>query len=492
MKARNHQSFSGALLWPAVLSAMLLAGCMVGPDYVKPDVPVAASWHAPAARDVAAHTVQGGDRTLAAWWTTLGDPELTSLVARALAGSLDVKKARARIREARAQKGVARGDLFPVIDATASAGRNWTSDSGTLGSYGSFYNAGFDASWEVDVFGGLRRSVEAAEGDLQASVEDLRDVLVTLLAEVATDYVNVRTYQARLWVARENLKSQTETYNLTVWQNKAGLSDDLAVEQARYNLESTRSQIPALETQLESNLNQLAVLLGEQPGALHAELESPRPIPVTPLTAVVGVPADMLRRRPDVRRAERQLAAQTARVGVAKAKLYPSFTLSGSIGLEALSLSNFVSSPVTIASAGLNAATPIFHGGSLRQGVEVQSALQELYLIAYESTVLAALKEVEDAIVAYAKEQQRRETLKDGEAAARNAAQLARHKYEAGLVDFTTILETERSLLSFQDQLHQSEGALATDLVKLYKALGGGWESPAPEDSGQPGKGETK
>ncbi len=276
-------------------------------------------------------------QTLAAWWTILNDQELSSLIDRAVSGNLDLKKARARIREARARRGIAKADLFPTLDATGSATWSRTSKDTGSGKTNDLYSANFDAGWELDIFGGLRRSVEAAEADLQASEEDLRDVLVSLLAEVALNYIDVRTSQVQISVAEANLEAQSETYQLTQWRYEAGLSDELAVQQARYSLENTRSLIPTLRTGLEEAMNRIAVLLGEQPGKVHSELEKREPIPVTPLNVAVGVPADLLRRRPDVRQAERELAAQTARIGVATADLYPKLTLSGSIGLEALS-----------------------------------------------------------------------------------------------------------------------------------------------------------
>jgi NodT family efflux transporter outer membrane factor (OMF) lipoprotein len=263
---------------------------------------------------------------------------------------------------------------------------------------------------------------------------------------------------------------------LATWRQQAGLSDDLAVQQARYNLENTRSLIPALRNSLEEALNRIAVLLGKQPGKIHGELTMRKSIPAIPLKIAVGVPADVIRHRPDVRRVERELAAQTARVGVATANLYPKFTLSGSIGLEAVALGN-LSSGISSLLGSPRITWPIFSGGSIRQNIEMQSARQEQAMIKYESTVLSAIEEVENIITAYAEQQVRRDSLRLAEEAASQAAELAQKKYEAGLTDFTGVLEAQRSLLSFQEQLARSEGAVVSNLIRLYKALGGGWES---------------
>jgi NodT family efflux transporter outer membrane factor (OMF) lipoprotein len=327
------------------------------------------------------------------------------------------------------------------------------------------------------VFGGIRRSIEAAQADLEASEEDLRDVLVTLLAETALNYVDVRTFQTRLEITESNLRTQEETYELVAARREAGLASQLDMEQAKYNLESTRSQIPTLQTGLEQAKNRLAVLLGENPGAVDDELSSQESIPVPRLDIAVGVPADVLRQRPDIRRVERQLAAQTARVGVATADLYPRFTLSGSIGLDAFSFNKlFLASSRTWAiSPGFT--WPVFNAGSIRKNIEVQDALQEQALIQYEATILAALEEVENALIAYADEQARRQYLVEASEAAQRAAELAEIQYGAGMSDFQDVLDAERSLLSFQDQLSSSEGQIVSNLIQLYKALGGGWTS---------------
>ena len=325
------------------------------------------------------------------------------------------------------------------------------------------------------MFGGVRRSVEATTADLQASGEDLRNVLVSLLGEVALNYIEARTFQARLAVAEANLSSQTETYELTAVRVQAGLTTALDLEQATYNLENTRSQIPTLESGLEEAKNRLAILLGEHPGAVHAELAERQPIPVPPLEVAVGVPADLLRRRPDIRQAERKLAAQTAQVGVATAELYPKFSLLGSIALNALDLTNLFSAASRASSIGPSVSWRLFDAGAVRKNIEVQSALQEQALIQYEATLLTALEEVENALVAFGEEQRRRAALREATRAAERAVALAQAQYGAGMVDFRSVLDVQRSLLSLQDQLAQSEGTVTSNVVRLYKALGGGW-----------------
>jgi multidrug efflux system outer membrane protein len=463
-----------------LLSLLLFfSGCAaVGPNYRRPDTATPAKWQTSLSEELTAGGKTPED--LSAWWRTLNDPLLSSLIDRAVTGNLDLKKARARVREARARRGIAKADFFPTLDGSASATWSRYSEDRGSGETADLYAASFDAGWELDIFGGLRRSLEAAEADWQATQEELRNVLVSLLAEVALNYIDIRTAQVQIAVAEENLEAQRETHRLTQWRYEAGLSDELAVEQARYSLENTRSLIPALRTKLEEALNRIAVLLGEHPGRVHPELKQREPLPVPPLNVAVGVPADLLRRRPDVRRAERQLAAQTARIGVATADLYPKFTLNGSIGLEALSLGNLSSGLWTLA-GGPKISWAIFKGGAIRQNIEVQSALQEQYLTAYEAAVLIALEEVENGLVAYAEGQQRKQSLSEAAEAARKAVGLAQYKYQAGLTDFNNVLDAQRSLLSFQEQLAQSEGNITSTLVRLYKALGGGWTSLAAD-----------
>jgi len=465
-------------LLPAAFTMLTFMGCpAVGPDYVKPATSVSAAWNTELQGGLSAG--QPDRQTLARWWTTLNDPVLSSLIERAVVGNLDLQEARARVREARARRGISKAALFPTIDAGGSASVRRSSEERGRGTEEDLYEIGFDAGWELDLFGGTRRSIEGAEADLQASRENLRDVLVSLLAEVALNYVDVRTFQTRLSVATANLDAQTDTYNISTWRLEAGLTTQLDVEQARYSMEQTRAQIPTLRTGLEQAKNGLAVLLGEQPGALHPELEGSRPVPVTPLEVAVGIPADVLRRRPDVRQAERELAAQTARVGVATADLYPKFSLPGSIGLEALSPDNLFSAGSRTYLAGPAVTWRIFDAGAIRSNIDVQTALQEQALIRYESAVLTALEDVENMLVAYADEQVRRRSLVDATEAAQRAVDLARDQYSSGLIDFQNVLVAQRSLLVLQEELAVSDSRVTSNLISLYKALGGGWTSLA-------------
>ena len=478
----TYISYLSRLLWIPVV--LIMTGCVtVGPDYVRPDTSLATTWHSELKGGLIAGEMD--PKTLAAWWFALNDPALSSLIDRAVSGNLDLKKARARVRESRARRGIATAGLFPSIDVAGAATRSYSStDSGAdkTSETSDLYTASFDAGWEIDIFGGVRRSVEAAEADVGASQEDLRDVIVSLLAEVAVNYIDLRTFQSRLAIAEGNLETQNETYQLTLWRCEAGLSDELSVQQARYNRENTRASLPTLRTGKEEALNRIAVLLGEQPGKIHSLLEQQVSMPVIPLKLAIGVPADVLRNRPDVRRAERELAAQSARIGVATADLYPKLTLSGSIGIETLKVSTSPASQTWSSSFGPGITWAIFKGGSIRQNIEVQSALQEQALNKYEAAILSALENVENALAAYAEEQNRMDNLQEAAQAAQKAVELAKYKYQSGLTDFNNVLEAQRSLLTFQDQLAQSNGTATSNLVRLYKALGGGWTSMAPAE----------
>jgi len=452
---------------------------MVGPDYQAPTPDVPAGWTRldPTARPVARAETPGD---LSQWWQRLNDPLLSGLIDEALQASPDLRTAQARLREARARRTVAAAGQYPNVTASGGASRSQSSEEVGSGETRNFFSAGFDASWELDVFGGVRRSVEAAEADLASSLASLEDTRVSLASEVALNYVEVRTRQILLGIARDNLASQSETLQLTEWRAQAGLVSSQDVEQARSNREQTRAQIPLLETSLAEAEHALDILLGRTPGTLHARLAAPRELPVLPDQIAVGIPADTLRQRPDVRAAERRLAAETARVGVAEAARYPSFNLSGSIGLEALTFGALGSSDAVASSLFAGIAGPLFDAGRLRAQVEIQDAVREQAQVAYEQTVLVALLDVENALVALVRNRERVEALASAVESVRNAAQLARQRYSAGLIDFQSVLDSERSVLLLEESLASARANGVQALIRLYKALGGGW-SPQPD-----------
>lgn len=467
--------------WGALV-CLTLAGCAaVGPDYLPPASDAPADWHQLTPSATPAVRAQTAD-DLTAWWQQLNDPLLTQLMDEALRASPDLRSARAKLREARARRDVADAGRYPELSASGNASRSRSSRETGSGATRNFFSAGFDASWELDVFGGTRRAIEASEADLDTARASLDDTRVTLVAEVASAYVNVRALQLRLGIARANLAAQTETLQLTDWRQQAGLANTQDVEQARTNLEQTRAQIPALQASLTEAEHQLDVLLGLQPGNLHARLAGAGDLPALPARVAVGIPADTLRMRPDVRAAERRLAAETARVGVAEAARYPGFALNGSIGVEALTLGALGSGNAGTSSLLAGIAAPLFNAGRLRAQADAQDAVREQAQIAYTQSLLAALQDVENALSALARSQERQRALTDAADAARNAAALARQRYTAGLIDFQSVLDTERTRLSVEDSLAgtRADGVLA--LIRLYKALGGGWP---PQASGK-------
>jgi NodT family efflux transporter outer membrane factor (OMF) lipoprotein len=467
-----------------VLLASLLAACAVGPNYRAPQLPAIDEWrHPPAA------TTQedaANDATLAAWWKVLNDPTLDQLIEQAVRESKTVDQVLARVREARARRNISAAGLFPTIGGSGSGrdtertrrgGSEADFPGGDIGSTtsGETYTAGIDASWELDLFGARRRSLEAANASLAAVEADLRDVLVTLLGDVALTYVNVRTTQSRLAFAERNLELQRSVLDIAQWRAEAGLATVLDVEQARTSYSQTLAQIPSLQSSLEAAMNRLAVLTGREPGALHEILAEPRAIPTAPREIVSSVPAEVLRRRPDLRAAERRLAAQTAQVGVATAALYPSLSLSGSFGFSSSDAGELFSSGLETRSYGLSLNIPIFRAGALRQQVVAQNALVDQALASYEATVLSILEEIENALTQWANEQRRFEALTQAAESARLARELAVAQYNSGLVDFQTVVSADRQLTSTEDALAVSSGELTSNLIRLYKAFGGGW-----------------
>jgi multidrug efflux system outer membrane protein len=449
-------------------------GCTVGPDYRKPVPAVPANW-----TEIERVGITTGPMEVVRWWTLFRDQELDSLIDRAVRSNNDLKLAEARIREARAQLKIAGSQAYPSVDVQGSYTRLGQSQNIIGGQAGAEYNlflAGFDASWEVDLFGGVRRAVEAAQADLAGSEEGRRDVLVTLLGEVATNYLQVRGNQRRIAIAQENIKAEQQTVQLTRGRYEAGLGSILAVTQSEALLATTEAKVPPLEISVRQAVHRLGVLLGLQPEALLQELLKEGSIPPVPPEVPIGLPSELLRRRPDVRRAECELAAATARIGVATAALFPSFSLTGALGLQSTNLPNFLSASSRLWSIGGFLQWPLFDAGRIRAGIEVQNARQEQALISYENTVLVALEDVENAIVAYAKDQDTRRSLVGAVQASRQAVEISSELYVKGLVDFLNVLASQQSLYQAEDQLVQNEQGVSTDLVGLFKALGGGWD----------------
>jgi len=475
--------FSRVFTIAAVLGAFFIfQGCAVGPDYVPPATEMPDAWQQELTSGIAE-----GKADLQTWWTVFDDPVLESLIKRAALGNLNLKSAISRIQEARAIRGVATGEWFPTVDGTGTVQRNRISegrveDNPIIPRRYNFYSTGLDASWEIDIWGRIARSVESADAGLQSSIEDYRDVLVSLYAEVASNYIRVRSLQNRVRITRNNIETQRETLQLTKDRFEAGIVSELDIRQAELNLAITESAIPFLQSFMVQAVNRLGVLLGEYPSVLHEELLKPAPVPGTPAEITVGLPAELLRQRPDIRRAERELASQTARIGIAKADLYPRFSLSGTFALQANHSEDFFKGSSRSWGFGPSFRWNLFDGGRIRSSIKVQEARTEQALLAYEQTVLLALEEVESSMVAYEQERDRRDALVRSVTASKKSVDLVETIYRTGLTDFQNVLDMQRAQFQTEDNLAASEGLIVQNLIRLYKALGGGW---ALEESGQ-------
>jgi NodT family efflux transporter outer membrane factor (OMF) lipoprotein len=458
---------------PASLMALaLLSACAVGPDY-KP--PTTASLKIPD-RYATATPGSGTSRAdLSAWWANFNDPVLNGLMERALAANLDIAQGVARLRQARASLSGARAERLPSITASGGGGRDFNSD----GPDNDSFSGGADAAWEADIFGGRTREIEASRADFEAAGYDLGAVRTSIAAELASNYVQLRALQARLAIARENLAAQDETLQIAQWRVQAGLVSSLDSEQARASRAQTAATIPSLEASLAATFNRIGVLIGEAPGSVRPLLAAQGAIPKGPENIATGIPADTISQRPDVRASERALAAATARIGSAKAQLYPALRLSGNIGTSALSLGGLGD----VVTGGLFAAiaAPLFDGGRIRSQIDIRTAQQEAALAAYRQSVLTALEDVENALASLQSAYRRHDELAVAYDAANNAAILARSQYRAGLTDFQTLLSAERTLLSAQDGLASADADRASALIQLYRALGGGWQPTNPQ-----------
>jgi NodT family efflux transporter outer membrane factor (OMF) lipoprotein len=467
------------------LAALLLAGCTVGPNYQRPTTPIPAGFaepHAPAAAT---------DTGLTSWWQNFGDPELDKLVNRAIAQNVDVETAAARIREARAREIVAGAAALPQVDAQASASRQRISEdaipvppgAGSGGNSGSFglpgsefstFRVGFDASWEIDLFGKTRRSVEAARARTGAAVWNRRDVQVSVAAEVADAYLTLRTLQQRIVTAQAEVTRQQRSLQLVRARVRGGLvtGQDLAQQQSQ--LSTAEAGIPPLEAQADAQIHALGVLTGETPEALIAELSPTAALPAAP-SVPAGLPSDLLRRRPDIRQAEQNLHATTAEIGVATADPYPSFSLSAAPALVSTALASLLKWGSRSYTASAAVDWPIFNGGRTRANIAVTKAQQEQALIAYRKTILTALQDVEDALSSIDNDRRQIASLDAASQTAARAEDIARSRYRGGLVTYSDVLQAQASRISLDNQLIQARGSLARDSVALFKALGGGW-----------------
>ena len=476
---RAHVFLLASSLALAILAITSSSCVLVGPSYREPATPKPPRWIAEFKRGL-----EAGDPEISRWWHVFDDALLDDLVHRAVTTNVDVTQALARVRESRARSAAAGADLAPTLDAVGSYTRDHASGSRGGGSSlsssdrtsDSFFT-GFDASWEIDLFGRRRRTIEQTRAELESSEASLRDALVTVAAEVARNYVEVRSLQSRIAIAETNVESQVDSLSLAQWRYQAGLIGALDVDQATYNLANTRARIPDLETALAAARNRIAVLLGLPPGAVDEDLAAIAPVPSVPVSVAVGVPADLLRRRPDVAAAERQVAAATAAIGVATADLYPTLSLTGSIGFSASDIADLGTGASGTWGFGPSLRWNVFDAGRIRSHIREQSAVADQAVAAYETAVLGAYEEAENALVAYVREQIRHDHLADAVVAAESALRLARMQYESGVVDFQQVLEAQRAQLTFQESLAISTASVTTDLVALYKALGGGWEA---------------
>lgn len=453
----------------------LLSGCVsVGPDYKAPENDQAYKIDDLTQKDGKAISAEN----LGLWWEQFNDKTLNELIKNSLADSYTMQSAQAKVLQARALLGVSRADYYPTLDAKGSVtrGRHLSNSRGGNGA-DNLYSTGFDARWEIDIFGGNRRNVEAASADLQASELNLQNVWVTLASEIATNYIALRGYQQQLLVAQNNLKAQEATLEILESRYKSGLTNKLDVQQARYNMERTRSTLPPLRVLIEESLNSLAVLVGKMPGELQASLSKVEEIPDLPVKSINSIPADIIRQRPDVRQAERRLAAETARIGVAKSDLYPKFFINGSIGLEALHTENFFNNTNRYNYFGPGFSWNLFSAGAVRNRTKAQTAVADAARADYNNTLVSAVKEVRDALISHSQEQLRFDALLDAVEAAELAEQIAQDQYKNGLTDFNNVLDAQRSLFELQARLTESEAKITVNMVRVYKALGGGWQN---------------
>jgi outer membrane protein, multidrug efflux system len=463
---------------------LLLAGCAVGPDYHAPKTEVSAAFANGAQTNLASGQIA------IAWWRGFDDEKLNLLVNQALATNQDLRIATARVLEARALRNSSVADLFPEVNTSASYSKSVSSKDSIPFPLSreqrqlELYNAGFDATWEIDLFGHVRRSIEANNANLASMIAERQDVLISLVSEIARNYFELRGGQHTLAVALKNAENQRETLDISVARFKAGRATELDTSQAKAQLDRTLAAIPPLEAAIKHSIYRLSVLTGQQPAALESELIQPAPMPALPALVNIGDPAELMRRRPDIRAAERALAAATARIGVETSALFPKVTFNGNLGFSAKNLSGLGNAGTDTYAFGPQITWAILDYAHIRARMQAAHANADIQLAAYEKTVLTALEETENALVDFDREQARRNYLQESARAAEQASTLARQRYEGGIADFLPVLDAERTQLEVEALLASSQTRTATYLVAVYKALGGGWEiENAPEPS---------
>lgn len=479
-----------AMLLVAFANLLTMGGCgldewarnggKVGPNYTTPLAPVASEWI-----DYNDPRVKSTDADLSRWWSVFKDPVLDGLIDEALKQNLSLRIAGSRIAEARARRGIALGNMFPQTQEAAGSYTNNKASRETLAGKSNewFANAeaGFNLSWELDFWGRFRRGIEASDAELDATIENYDDVLVILLSDVATNYVQYRLFQERLNYARENLDTQTKSYQLTKDKFTAGATTERDVQQAKQIMEETRASIPSLEAGLRQSGNALCVLMGIPTRDLTERLGKDGKIPFAGIDVAVGIPADLLRRRPDVRRAERQTAAQSAQIGIAKSDLYPRFSLIGGIGVQSEHIHDLFNTPGSFAGTiGPAFHWDIFNYGRIENGVRVEEARYEGLMNSYQDAVLRAGRDMEDSLIGFLKAQERAAILEQSVSAAQRTVDISLDQYKEGVIDFTPIFLFQRTLTDQQDALAQARGEIALNLVGVYRSLGGGWDVRPP------------
>jgi multidrug efflux system outer membrane protein len=474
--------FTPVTVTTALLSCLLLSsGCMmVGPNYERPDAGEPDAWSEATAGDFSTNAP-----ALGGWWKSFNDPVLNQLITDADAGNLSLKIVAERINEAAARRGIERSQLWPQLTGFGDASATQTSGGILPGGdsvSGEHYSLGADFAWELDLWGRVRRSVESADAALEGTLEDYRDAAVILYAQIGAAYIEVRTVQQRIKYATENIRNQTDTLKLTTDRNSAGLVPILDVAQAELNVRTSESALPTFRSSLNAAINRLAVLSGKYPGELHKLLLESAIIPSPAEAIATGVPVTIIRQRPDVRSAERALASQHARIGVAKGELYPTFALPGTFALEALDAGDLFESGSLGYSFGPVFRWNLFSAGRIKNNIRVEESRTQQALFSYKQSLLTAVEDVENAMVALTEERSRVESLQQAVSAAQRSVTLVKDLYSNGLVDFQNVLDMERSLAAQQDSYASSKGLVSQNAVRLYKSLGGGWDAaPAPE-----------